>query len=122
MSTHFIESPFLKIEVKMKAHRCFRSFDRERGFEYLYREGMRNHFPVVGNLKDDRYRIGRKYYRMQSNGFLMDQEFEVLQHEDDRIRLQFQSSDQTFAVYPYRFLFKIDYFVCCANSQNHLDH
>jgi galactose mutarotase-like enzyme len=111
MSTHFIESPFLKIEVKNEGASLLSIFDRERGFEYLNREGMRNFFPVVGALKDDRYRIGRKYYPMQSNGFLSDQEFEVLRQEDDRVRLQFEANDQTYSIYPYRFLIKIDYFV-----------
>lgn len=111
MSTHCIESPFLKIEVQKLGAAIQSIFDRERGFEYIYKGGMRNFFPIVGSLKEDRYRIGRRYFPMEPNGFLADEEFEVLKVEDDRIRLQLQANEHTKSIYPYNFLFKIDYLV-----------
>lgn len=106
-----IESPFIKVEIEKQGGRVSSIFDRERGFEYLHKKEMFNYFPIVGSLKEDRYRIGRKYYAMPRNGFLQDEEFVVVKQEDDRVRLQLESNDHTESLYPYKFIFKIDYLV-----------
>lgn len=106
-----IESPFIKVNIEKQGGRVSSIFDRERGFEYLHKQEMFNYFPIVGSLKDDRYRIGRKYYAMPRNGFLQDEEFVIVKQEDDRIRLQLESNENTESLYPFKFIFKIDYLV-----------
>ena len=106
-----ISSPFLSIEVNSHGGGLKSIFDTERQFEYLHPRGSLNHFPIVGKLKDDRYRLGRRYFSMPGNGFLYDEDFALIKHEDDRIRLQFESDEHTQTYFPYKFIYRVDYLV-----------
>lgn len=88
--------------------------DLESGIEYICAQkgpisSQEIFFPVVGALLDQKYRLGRTFYRMPENGFLFNRKFEVVEFQKDRVRLRVFHSEETMELYPFKFSFTIDY-------------
>lgn len=66
-------------------------------------------FPIVGALKNGRYRIGEKEYPMGQHGFARDMEFQLKSQVASEIWFSLRSDERTLAVYPYPFLLEIGY-------------
>ncbi len=66
-------------------------------------------FPIVGALKNGRYRIGDKEYPMGQHGFARDMEFQLKSQVASEIWFSLRSDEKTLAVYPYPFLLEIGY-------------
>lgn len=66
-------------------------------------------FPIVGALKNGRYRIGEKEYPMGQHGFARDIEFQLKSQVASEIWFSLRSDEKTLAVYPYPFLLEIGY-------------
>lgn len=66
-------------------------------------------FPIVGALKNGRYRIGEKEYSMGQHGFARDMEFQLKSQVAAEIWFSLRSDEKTLAVYPYPFLLEIGY-------------
>lgn len=66
-------------------------------------------FPIVGALKNGRYRIGEKEYPMGQHGFARDMEFQLKSQVASEIWFSLRSDEKTLAVYPYPFLLEIGY-------------
>lgn len=60
-------------------------------------------FPIVGGLKDDRYRIDGSEYELPRHGFARRSRFEVIATEEGEARFRLRDSDETRAVYPFAF-------------------
>lgn len=89
---------------------------KKEGTEYLWSadpEYWRYHsphlFPVVGNLKDSKYRVDGKEYEMLSHGFARRSEFTLLEQGKDYITFELRYSDETIKVYPYKFSLQVTY-------------
>lgn len=66
-------------------------------------------FPIVGALKNGRYRIGEKEYPLGQHGFARDMEFQLKSQVASEIWFSLHSDEKTLAVYPYPFLLEIGY-------------
>jgi len=66
-------------------------------------------FPVVGRLKDDRYRWQGKEYAMPKHGFARKSPFRPLACEGGRASFVLESSGATRAAYPFDFALTLDY-------------
>lgn len=66
-------------------------------------------FPIVGALKNGRYRINEKEYPMGQHGFARDMEFQLKSQVASEIWFSLRSDEKTLAVYPYPFLLEIGY-------------
>ncbi|MFW2489090.1 aldose 1-epimerase family protein [Clostridium chromiireducens] len=89
---------------------------KKEGTEYLWSgdpEYWRYHsphlFPIVGNLKDSKYRIDGKEYELQSHGFARISEFTLLSQSKDSITFELRYSDKTLEIYPYKFSLQVTY-------------
>src|SRR5574344_1409540 len=68
-------------------------------------------FPNVGAIKDSKTIINRKSYKLMKHGFLRDQDFEVVNKDDNHITLVFRDNDYSYAVYPFHFTIAITYLI-----------
>lgn len=66
-------------------------------------------FPIVGNVFDKTFRVGDTVYPMGQHGFARDADFEVLRHDDTEAWLEYRSSAETQARFPYAFTLQIGY-------------
>lgn len=60
-------------------------------------------FPIVGGLKDDRYRLDGKDHELPRHGFARRMAFTPIEQADDRIVLRLTDTEETRAVYPFAF-------------------
>jgi len=66
-------------------------------------------FPVVGRLKDDRYRRQGQEYAMPKHGFARKSPFRLLECEGARASFVLESSEATRACYPFEFALTLAY-------------
>lgn len=66
-------------------------------------------FPIIGNLKQDKYSYNNEIYTMMSHGFARVSDFEIIEKSDDAVVFQLKSNDKTKAMYPFDFDFQITY-------------
>lgn len=66
-------------------------------------------FPIVGTLKNNSFQYKGNSYSLPRHGFARDLDFMLLEQSDSKAIFQLCSSDQTRAVYPFEFDFRIEY-------------
>lgn len=66
-------------------------------------------FPIVGSLKDGRYRVDGREYAMGQHGFARDMEFRLKSQVASEIWFFLESNEETLQKYPYPFLLEIGY-------------
>lgn len=60
-------------------------------------------FPIVGRLRDDRYRLGDAEFELEKHGFARRQKFELSEAKADRATFTLIANDETRAQYPFAF-------------------
>ena len=87
-----------------------------KGVEYIWRadtEIWARHapilFPVIGKLKDNKYRYGNKWYHMNQHGFARDENFEFKEKTQDSLKYCLQANDRTLKSYPFEFGLSVIY-------------
>ena len=115
---YHLESEFIRVSVSSLGAGLRSIFDLESHVEYLWQGHPtvnpwkpQIQFPIVGKLKDDQYWLGRKYYRMQKNGYLKDLDFEVKNQRKDRITFVHTNTHDTELIFPFRYSLEITYMV-----------
>lgn len=104
----------LAIESKgaeMKSLKC-----NETGLEYLWHAdpafwGRTSPvlFPVVGNYKDKTTYYEGKPITLSQHGFARDTEFELVSQNEDTIWFTMNSTEETYALYPFHFRLSVGY-------------
>ncbi|MFD3450264.1 aldose 1-epimerase family protein [Microbacteriaceae bacterium 4G12] len=74
-------------------------------------------FPIVGRLKDDKYRIGQQEFKLNQHGFARDCEFELVENKDNNIIYRLTSCNESLKKYPYKFELYVEYNL----NQNNLE-
>jgi galactose mutarotase-like enzyme len=108
---------------------------RNNGVEYLWQADAKfwgKHapvlFPIVGELKDGKYIFNNKEYKLPRHGFARDKTFDAEQKDSTCAVFTLKSDEKTFAVYPFEFIFHIEYNLkenelsCTYTVQNINDH
>ena len=87
-----------------------------KGVEYIWQadtEIWARHapilFPVIGKLKDNKYRYGNKWYHMNQHGFARDENFEFKEKTQDSLKYCLQANDRTLKSYPFEFGLSVIY-------------
>lgn len=116
MTIFTLESQFLEAQVDITGAELISLFDKELNLEYIWNGDeayWSRHapilFPIVGRLSGDRYRVGRRYFNLNRHGFARDCDFELLGHRSDELRLRLSSTDETFKVYPFKFILDVTF-------------
>lgn len=89
---------------------------KKEGTEYLWNgnpEYWKYHsphlFPIVGQLKNSKYRVGGKEYELPSHGLARISEFTLISQSSDCITFELLYSDKSLEVYPYKFSLQVTY-------------
>ena len=81
-------------------------------------------FPIVGELKNGRYVFKNKEYKLPRHGFARDKTFEAEQTDATCATFTLKNDEETFAVYPFEFIFQVEYIIkenelfCTYHVQN----
>lgn len=86
------------------------------GREYLWQGDARywtgkapNLFPYIARLTDGKYRYGGREYTMGIHGFICASELKPVLVQSERMVLQFIPDDKTKEIYPFDFVYEIEY-------------
>ncbi len=113
-----IQSRQLNVSIAAQGAELKSVYNKETGLEYMWSADPAFWaktspvlFPIVGALKDGKYNYNGKEYRLPRHGFAREKEFEVTEQSDNSITFALQSNEETEKVYPFAFLFSLQYIV-----------
>jgi galactose mutarotase-like enzyme len=66
-------------------------------------------FPIVGELRDGRYRVDGRTYALPRHGFARRSVFDVVSHAEDSAVLSLRANEGTREVYPFDFELRLAY-------------
>lgn len=121
-----IENEKLRVEVKSAGAELSSILNKENKLEYLWQAGAEwpKHapilFPIVGQLRDNRYKYNGNEYILNRHGFARENEFEVFDQSESSITFVLSSNEKTKAVYPFQFNFYVIYEL--EGSRLHIHH
>ncbi|MCX7830559.1 MAG: aldose 1-epimerase family protein [Acidobacteria bacterium] len=111
-----VENELLKISADQKGAELVSVFSKKTRKEFLWSGDPAfwpRHFPIlfpiVGKLKDDKYKIGNTFFFMKEHGFARDSIFSLDKKEHDTITFVLNENEDTLKIYPYRFVLRISY-------------
>lgn len=110
-----LTSDALVLNVNSKgAELC--SIKNKEGYEYLWQGDPEIWprqapvlFPIVGKLKDNRYRFGDNTYTLPQHGFARDSEFSLVNQGPQELSFELSSDQNSRAVFPFDFNLKLRY-------------
>lgn len=113
-----LESELLEVSSVKNGAQLTSIKGKKDGIEYLWNANPKywnRHapilFPIVGKVKDNKYRIGEKEYTLGQHGFARDNEFQIVENSNNKIVYRLTSSEETLKNYPYNFLLDVEYFL-----------
>jgi len=74
-------------------------------------------FPIVGGLKDGRYRLGGRDYTLPKHGFARTSAFRLVGSQEDRATFRLEDSAETRAHYPFAFALDMTFAVAGATLE-----
>ena len=111
-----IKNEFLTLKVESKGAEMISLKDNMDSTEYIWQGDpsvWNRHapilFPIVGKLKDNKYKIDGTVYEMSQHGFARDMEFNLTEQKDNRIKYELKSDEETLKKYPYKFKLTVEY-------------
>jgi galactose mutarotase-like enzyme len=114
MKIHEIDNGVISIAVREKGAEL--ASIRKDGKEYLWNadpsvwnRSAPQLFPIVGTLNNNEYVYNGKTYGMSRHGFARDSMFTLSRKTDTDICFEFRDTAETLAVYPFPFLFEVEY-------------
>ena len=130
-----LENDNLKVTISAKGAELQSIYNKHTKLEYLWSGDPKFWakkspvlFPIVGELKDGKYIFNNKEYKLPRHGFARDKTFEAEQKDSTCAVFTLKSDEKTFAVYPFEFIFHIEYNLkekelsCTYTVQNINDH
>ena len=106
----------IKVEIAEKGAEIISVRSVRNGTEYIWDRGPEYWpwsapilFPFIGRLQEGEYTDGEAVYKMSMHGFIRDRLFAVQAQDDTHALLFYESTDDDFQIYPYRFTFFAEY-------------
>ncbi|RYG31162.1 MAG: aldose 1-epimerase family protein, partial [Chitinophagaceae bacterium] len=111
-----IENEILRVTINPKGAELTSIFNKETQLEYMW-EGdpaiWGKHspvlFPIVGTLKDNKYRYKNKEYHLPRHGFAREKHFSVSDQQKDECVFTLRSDQESKLVFPFDFELRIKY-------------
>lgn len=104
------------LTIEVSGHGAELSSIRKGETEYLWQADPKfwaRHspvlFPIVGSVWEGRYRVGDKEFALGQHGFARDMEFALVSQTETELRYRLESTEETFAKYPWPFCLEIGY-------------
>lgn len=111
----FLENEKVKIEVLPLGAELCSLYHKQHRLQYLWQAGdaWPKHspvlFPIVGQLKENRYAHQEKEYSLPRHGFAREKMFSILEQQEDRVIFRLSDDVSTRKNYPFAFHFDIHY-------------
>ena len=114
---HIIENSSLRLTFSTLGGELRSIVNKKNGKEYLWQGNPEfwtgrspNLFPIVGRVKEGKYRLGEKEYAIKSpHGFVRISELEVREKTENSVEFGISSSEETLAAYPFEFDFSVKF-------------
>ena len=111
-----IENEALRVEIADRGAEIMSIVGKKTGFEYLW-QGDATYwasratvlFPICGRLTDGKYTYEGKEYEMVLHGFSKLQTHRVIEQKADAITFELCATEETRAIYPFEFIFRVTY-------------
>ena len=111
-----IENDQLKVEVADKGAELMSIVGKKTGHEYLW-QGDSTYwasratvlFPICGRLTEGKYTYKGKEYEMILHGFSKLSDHKVIAQTKESITFELTSSEESKAIYPFDFIFRMTY-------------
>ena len=117
-----LENEQIKLTFASKGAELQRIDSKITGFNYIWSGDpayWAKHspvlFPIVGALKEDKYRVNGKEYQLPRHGFARDLDFEYEYVNAAEILFTLYSNEQTLKVYPFPFVLHLRYTLAGAS-------
>lgn len=111
-----IENDFLRVSIRNKGAEITSLYNKVSGVEHLWQADPSiwpwhapNLFPVVGGLINNELLVNGQTYKMERHGFNRQTELQLVSSSGVSAKFSLPYSDQTLAVYPFKFDFQIHY-------------
>ena len=105
-----------RLSIEVSAHGAELCSIFSNGKEYLWQADpafWKRHspvlFPIVGSVWENEYRNEGTTYVLTQHGFARDMEFTLISEENDEVRYQLVSNEETLKKYPFPFRLTIGY-------------
>jgi galactose mutarotase-like enzyme len=106
----------LSIKINPKGAELTSLFNNENQTEYIWNadptfwgKSSPILFPIVGSLKENRYRFEGQEYTLPRHGFARDREFMIEKSDENSITFLLTHDENTLKVYPFKFEFRLIY-------------
>ena len=113
---HNLQNDHLQISVSTLGAELQNMIHQKNKVEYLWQGdpahwGRRSPvlFPIVGALKEGKYKAKGKTYEMSQHGFARNMEFELKESTENSLTYALASNEETLESYPYEFVLTIKY-------------
>jgi galactose mutarotase-like enzyme len=112
-----LENEYLRLTFSTLGGELRSIINKKNAKEYLWQGNPEfwtgrspNLFPIVGRVKEGKYRLGSNVYTIKSpHGFVRISELEVREKTADKITFGISSSQETLTVYPFEFDFNVTF-------------
>lgn len=107
-----------KIEITARSHggeiisAKSKQYDREylwNGDPEYWKYSAPILFPIIGKVKNGKYKVDGKEYELPRHGLARVSEFEMVKKTDNELTFELKYSDESLKVYPYKFLLQSNY-------------
>lgn len=121
-----IQNEYLRVKSKRFGAELTSILLKEDRTEYLWQGDSTSwadqaiiQFPIVGNVRNNAYRLDGKTYQIMSHGFARVSDFTIIDKSDDHIAYQLKSNENSRKIYPYDFVFTVAYQLVGKTIQIH---
>lgn len=111
-----LENEELQVEVDTHGAELKSMRDKASQLDYMWRgdpayygRTSPNLFPIVGGLREKKYRYDGTEYEMSQHGFIRDMDWKMEQISEKELHCVVEATEDTLRVYPFRFRVAIHY-------------
>lgn len=111
----YLENEFLKVEIDERGAQLSRVYSPEYDWEYIWINDPEiwswrapNLFPIVGELKEGKYKYHGNTYFMGRHGFMRDAPFEASM-EGEELVFSIKNDENSLGIYPFEFEYQVRY-------------
>lgn len=113
---YIIENEEIRVEAESLGAELKSMQDKKTKVDYMwcadpkyYQRTSPNLFPIVGGLRDKKYRYAGREYEMGQHGFVRDMEWSAEKKSGCELSFFVEANEETLRVYPFRFAIEIAY-------------
>lgn len=111
-----IENDFLAISSSTHGGELHSIKSKNSNIEFLWNgnpEYWKYHapilFPIVGKVKNGQYKVDGQTYELPQHGLARVRDFNIINHENNKVTYELKYSEDTLKVYPFKFSLYISY-------------